>query len=383
MEKKKMDWRVVKYFLLAAVLVLGIRYFDVLLEGAGRLWGFAAPLVMGGVIAYVLNLIMCRLERFYFPKSKNKAVIRSRRPVCIVLSIVLIAAVIFLVFRLVIPELVSAIGIIGAGIPALFSQATAWVQENAEIFPGIAQELQNLKIDWNSLGESVLTYLKTGVGGFLNSTVSIVGTVVNSVINFTIALIFAIYILSSREKLSDQIKRTLRAYSKPEWRALGKRIWQTADATFSSFIIGQVTEAVILGSLCTLGMWIFRFPYAPMIGAFIGATALIPVVGAYLGAVVGVIMILTQDPLKAALFVVFIVVLQQLEGNLIYPKVVGSSIGLPGIWVLAAVTVGGGFLGIPGMLLGVPLAATLYKLLRDNVNSRNSSDSRNGANAKK
>lgn len=383
MEKKKMDWRVVKYFLLAAVLVLGIRYFDVLLEGAGRLWGIAAPLVMGGVIAYVLNLIMCRLERFYFPKSKNKAVIHSRRPVCIVLSIVLIAAVIFLVFRLVIPELVSAIGIIGAGIPALFSQATAWVQENAEIFPGIAQELQNLKIDWNSLGESVLTYLKTGVGGFLNSTVSIVGTVVNSVINFTIALIFAIYILSSREKLSDQIKRTLRAYSKPEWRALGKRIWQTADATFSSFIIGQVTEAVILGSLCTLGMWIFRFPYAPMIGAFIGATALIPVVGAYLGAVVGVIMILTQDPLKAALFVVFIVVLQQLEGNLIYPKVVGSSIGLPGIWVLAAVTVGGGFLGIPGMLLGVPLAATLYKLLRDNVNSRNSPDSRNGANAKK
>lgn len=145
----------------------------------------------------------------------------------------------------------------------------------------------------------------------------------------------------------------------------------TADQTFSSFIIGQVTEAVILGTLCTVGMLIFRFPYAPMIGAFIGATALIPIVGAYLGAAVGVIMIMTQDPLKAVLFVVFIVVLQQLEGNLIYPKVVGSSIGLPGIWVLAAVTVGGGLMGISGMLLGVPTAATVYKLLAMNVNERN------------
>lgn len=370
MEKKKMDLRMVKYFLLATVLILGIRYFDVLLGGAGRLWSIAAPLAMGGIIAYVLNLIMCRLERLYFPKTKSKAVIKSRRPVCIVLSIVLIGAVIFLVFRLVIPELVSAIGIIGSGIPVLFSQATAWAEENAEIFPGIAQELQDMKIDWNAIGENVLNYLKAGVGGFLNSTVSIVGSVVSSVINFTISLIFAIYILSSKEKLAEQVGRMLRAYVKPAWRTLGKRILGMANETFSSFIIGQVTEAVILGTLCTVGMLIFRFPYAPMIGAFIGATALIPVVGAYLGAVVGVIMILTQDPLKAVLFVVFIVVLQQLEGNLIYPKVVGSSIGLPGIWVLAAVTVGGGFLGISGMLLGVPLAATVYKLLRDDVNGR-------------
>lgn len=366
-----MDLRIVKYLLVAALLILVIRYFDVLLGGAGNLWGIVTPLAMGCIIAYVLNIIMKVLEKFYFPKSCSRFVRRSRRPVCIVLSIILIAAVIFLVFRLVIPELVKAIGVIGTGIPVLFEQATDWLAVNADVFPGIAEQLENLKIDWNSLGDNALNYLKAGVGGFLNSTVTIVTSVVAGIVNFVIALIFAIYILSSKEKLANQAKRIVRAYAKPEWIVRGKRILVTADQTFSSFIIGQVTEAVILGLLCTIGMLIFRFPYAPMIGAFIGATALIPIVGAYLGAAVGVIMIMTQDPLKAVLFIVFIVVLQQLEGNLIYPKVVGSSIGLPGIWVLAAVTVGGGLLGIPGMLIGVPAAATIYKLMAYHVNERN------------
>lgn len=371
MEKKKMDIRIVKYLLVATLLILCIRYFDVLIGGAGKLWSIAGPLALGCVIAYVLNIIMRVLEKICFPKAKNKFAARSRRPVCIVLSMVLIVAVIFLVFRLVIPELVSAFGIIGAGIPVLFEQATDWLAGNAETFPGIAQKLQELQIDWNSVGDNVLNYLKAGVGGLLNSTVSIVIGVVSSVVNFVIALIFAIYILSNKEKLADQIRRIVRAYVKPEWIPTGKRIVATADETFSSFIIGQVTEAVILGTLCTIGMLLCRFPYAPMIGAFVGATALIPIVGAYLGAAVGVIMIMTQDPFRAVLFVVFIIVLQQLEGNLIYPKVVGSSIGLPGIWVLAAVTVGGGLLGVPGMLLGVPAAATVYKLLAYDVNARN------------
>ena len=168
--------------------------------------------------------------------------------------------------------------------------------------------------------------------------------------------------------------RDRRAYVKEDTIIRLRNIYRTADETFSSFIIGQCTEAVILGTLCTVGMLLLRFPYAPMIGAFIGATALIPIVGAYLGAAVGAFMILTVDPLKALLFIIFIVVLQQLEGNLIYPKVVGSSIGLPGIWVLAAVTVGGGLGGIGGMLLGVPVAATVYKLIRNDVNRRNQSE---------
>lgn len=374
MEKRKMDPRIVKYFLLAAVLVLGIRYFNVLLGGAGDLWSIASPLIAGCAVAYVLNIVMRKLEKLYFPNSGSRLAKRTRRPVCIVLSLVLIAAVIYLILRLVVPELIKAFAIIGQSIPVAFREVVDWLAENLDEFPQTGQmleNLQNLNVDWNSLWDSVINYLKAGIGGFLNSTVTLVGSLVGAVVNSVIALIFAIYILASKEKLADQLKRTVRAFVRPCWIERCKRILVTADRTFSSFIVGQVTEAVVLGSLCTAGMLIFRFPYAPMIGAFIGATALIPIVGAYLGAAVGAFMILTQDPLKALLFLIFIIILQQLEGNLIYPKVVGSSIGLPGMWVLAAVTIGGGVLGIPGMLLGVPSAATLYKLLGYGVNRRN------------
>lgn len=370
MDRRKMDLRVVKYFLLATGLILGIRYFDVLLGGAGNLWGIAAPLIAGCVMAYVLNLPMRWFEKRYFPNSKKRIVNKTRRPVCIVLSILAVALIAYMILRVVVPELVNAVILIGQSVPPLVEGIMDWLVKNMEGFPQTAEELENLQIDWNALGDTVWQYLKSGLSGVLNSTVSIVSGVIGGTIHFVISLIFSIYLLSSKEKLGRQAKALVRAYVKPELIERGRRIVRTADQTFSSFIVGQVTEAVILGTLCTLGMWLFRFPYAPMIGAFIGATALIPVVGAYLGGAVGVIMILTQDPVKAILFVVFLVVLQQLEGNLIYPKVVGSSIGLPGMWVLTAVTLGGGILGVSGMLIGVPVAATFYKLLGDDVRRR-------------
>lgn len=383
MDRRKMDIRVVKYFLLATGLILGIRYFDVLLGGAGNLWGIAAPLIAGCVMAYVLNLPMRWFEKKYFPNSGKAIVKKTRRPVCIVLSILAVALIAYAILRVVVPELVNAVVLIGQAVPALVEDSMDWLAQNLEGFPKTAEELGNLQIDWNALGDTVWQYLKSGLSGVLNSTVSIVSSVVGGTIHFVISLIFSVYLLSSKEKLGRQAKALVHAYVKPEWIARGKKIVKTADQTFSSFIVGQVTEAVILGSLCTLGMWIFRFPYAPMIGAFIGATALIPVVGAYLGGAVGVIMIMTQDPLKAVLFVVFLVVLQQLEGNLIYPKVVGSSIGLPGMWVLTAVTLGGGLLGVSGMLIGVPVAATLYKLLRDDVKMRTGTLPESGGAAQK
>lgn len=370
MDRQKMDLKVVKYFLLATGLILGIRYFDVLLGGAGNLWGIAAPLIAGCVMAYVLNLPMRWFEKRYFPNSKKRIVNKTRRPVCIVLSILAVALIAYMILRVVVPELVNAVILIGQSVPPLVEGIVDWLVKNMEGFPQTAEELENLQIDWNALGDTVWQYLKSGLSGVLNSTVSIVSGVIGGTIHFVISLIFSIYLLSSKEKLGRQAKALVRAYVKPELIERGRRIVRTADQTFSSFIVGQVTEAVILGTLCTLGMWLFRFPYAPMIGAFIGATALIPVVGAYLGGAVGVIMILTQDPVKAILFVVFLVVLQQLEGNLIYPKVVGSSIGLPGMWVLTAVTLGGGILGVSGMLIGVPVSATFYKLLGDDVRRR-------------
>ncbi len=367
MQKRRADRAVLIYICLAAVLILGIRYFEEVVGWISRLWNVMFPLIMGLAIAYVLNIILVRVERFYFPGSKNRFINASRRGVGIVVSILLILGIFALVGGLVIPELIKAFGLIGRNVPVFMEDVAVWLEENSRV--DAMKYLEGL--DWDDLAQKAIAAARSGLGSVLGSTISVVGSVVGSVINFFIGLIFGIYILSGKEKLASQLRRILSAYVGGETVEKLRTVYHTADETFSSFIIGQCTEAVILGTLCTVGMLLLRFPYAPMIGAFIGATALIPIVGAYLGAAVGAFMILTVDPIKAVLFVLFIVVLQQLEGNLVYPKVVGSSIGLPGIWVLAAVTVGGGLMGIGGMLLGVPVAATAYKLLGKDVNRRN------------
>lgn len=370
MKQGNVDKRIVKYLLLAAVLVLAITKFNVLLEFVSKLWGIVFPLVLGGIMAYILNIVMRRLEKWYFPKSQNKLIQKTKRMVCIFLSFFLIVLIIFLVFRLVIPELINTITMIGHWIPIELAKLQEFLAEHSDQIPELEKWINSLSFDWEATAQKLLSYLTSGVGGILGSTLSLVGTISIGVTNFVIGLIFAIYILANKEKLKRQLMKIARAYCKPALveKALG--VLKVANETFSSFIVGQCTEAVILGTLCVIGMKICQFPYAPMIGAFVGATALIPVVGAYLGGAVGFLMILTVSPLKAVLFVVFLVILQQLEGNIIYPRVVGSSIGLPGMWVLAAVTIGGGLAGVGGMLLGVPLTATIYKLLRSDVNKR-------------
>jgi len=368
--KGKMDKRIIKYFLVAAVLVLAVTRFDKLLGFAGRLWGIVIPLIMGAVMAYVLNLIMKVVEKWYFPKSKSKLVKATRRIVCIFLSIFLILLIGFLIFRLVIPELVDTISMIWRWVPVGLERLQDILANYSDQIPELEKWINSLEFDWNEIGKNMFRYFTSGVSDIVGSTISVVGTIGMGVTNFVIGLIFAIYILANKETLGRQLGKVAAAYCRPVLLNKIKSVIKVANETFSSFIVGQCTEAVILGSLCILGMLIFRFPYAPMVGTFVGATALIPVVGAYLGAVVGFIMILTVSPIKAVLFIVFIIALQQLEGNLIYPKVVGSSIGLPGMWVLAAVTVGGGISGIGGMLIGVPLTATVYKLIRSDVNKR-------------
>lgn len=371
MHEKKFNIRgAVKYLLLISAFVLGILYFRQVLYFLERLWGILFPLVLGAGIAYILNLIVRWLEKFYFPRAKKKFFLLTRRPVCIVLSLALILGILVLIVTMIVPELVGALGIIGQGIAIAFEEVRAWVLERADLFPSIAEYLENLQIDWPGTIQSIADFAIGGVGDILSYTMTFVGALVGGIINLVIAVIFAIYILANKEMLCNGTNKLLEVYGKPKTAQRVKRIGHTANQTFSSFIVGQCTEAVILGGLCTLGMWIFRFPYAPMIGAFIGVTALIPIVGAYLGAGVGGLMILTVDPNKVLWFVLFIIILQQIEGNLIYPRVVGSSIGLPGMWVLAAVTVGGGLGGIFGMLIGVPIAATAYKLLRSDVETR-------------
>lgn len=349
------------------VLFLCYTYRKTAAAFLAKLLSAATPLFIGLAIAYVLNILMSFYERHYFTSHAEKKVIQqSRRPVCMVASFLTLCLIFLLVIRLVIPELVSCVQLLVAEIPPAIEKllASGWIQE---LFPeNFLDKYEN--VDWAGLMEKALQLLRSGIGSATGAVVNAVSSAVSAVVTAFISIIFAIYMMSGRDDLQRQAKKLMKRYLPEKWE---KRIghWLSVlNDCFHRYIVGQCTEAVILGGLCIVGMLICQFPYAAMIGTLIGFTALIPVAGAYIGAGVGAIMILTQSPLKAVLFLVFIVVLQQLEGNLIYPKVVGKSIGLPAIWVLAAVTIGGSLMGILGMLLGVPLAAALYRLIREDVN---------------
>jgi predicted PurR-regulated permease PerM len=307
----------------------------------------------------------------HWPRRAPARLLALRRPLCILLSLLTLAGVLALVVGLVLPELVACVRLLAAELPGALAAGLAWVKNSGLLTSAAYAELfASLEtINWAEAGQKFFRLLLEGVGGAAQAAVSTVSSVISVAATLLIGLIFAIYLLAGKEKLRNQFLRLFRRYLKPSWNSKLLYLLSTLDDCFRKFIVGQCTEAVILGALCMAGMAVFRFPYAVMVGTLVGFTALIPVAGAYIGAFVGAFMILTADPIKAAAFLVFIVVLQQLEGNLIYPKVVGSSIGLPGVWVLATVTVGGGLMGIPGMLLGVPLAAAVYRLISREVNT--------------
>ena len=346
-------------------LYLCIFYWESLSKLLGTLIGALSPLILGLVIAYVLNILMSVYERHYFPKSRKAWVKNSRRVVCLLAAILTLIAIVTLVVDLVVPELISCVKLLLSSVEPAVEKLldSQWI---AELLP--ADLLQKLNaIDWGDWIQKAVKVVGAGLGSAAGAVFATVSSVISSVVNVFLAVIFALYLLLSRDTLQQQGRRLLACYLP---HAVNQKLlhWlQVFNDCFHRYIVGQCLEAVILGLLCMVGMTVFRFPYAMMIGTLIGFTALIPIAGAYIGAAVGAIMILTVSPLKALLFLLFIVVLQQLEGNLIYPKVVGSSIGLPALWVLAAVTVGGGLMGILGMLLGVPIAAALYRLLREDV----------------
>ena len=338
------------------LIVLFLKYSDSVMGTLADLTGIIKPLAIGCAIAYILNILVTRIERLPFFREPGAPLYRVRRPISILCSIGLIIAAIALIILLVIPQLADAIGVLVKEIPSAVSQFIAWLSAHDQ--------------DWPHLLQQAAARITSGLSDIFSSTMYILSSIGSLIINFVVAVIFSIYILAGRERLFHQFQTLAKTYLQEKWYHRLDVVISTAHDTFTRFIIGQCTEAVILGALCTVGMSIFRFPYASMIGTLIGATALLPVVGAYLGAFVGAFMISTVNPIQALGFLVFIVVLQQLEGNLIYPRVVGSSVGLPGIWVLAAVTIGGGLNGVVGMLLAVPITATVYKLLQRDVRRR-------------
>lgn len=366
----KLEWKTCfKVGLSIFLLYLAIHYWGSVSGVLGTLLSAAVPIFIGLAIAYILNILMSFYERHTFARMKKRKVNPTlARAVCMVAALLTALGIIALVIGLVIPELMQCIRFLIAEIPPLVNRILQqpWV---AELVPAdIVSTISNL--DLQKYLSDFIGILTSGIGGAVATIFTAVSSVFSTVVHIFLSLIFAIYLLLSRDKLMDQGSRLLKHYLRPRWYERIGHWLHVFNVSFRRYIVGQCTEAVILGVLCIIGMLIFRFPYAAMIGTLIGFTALIPIAGAYIGAVVGAVMILTVSPIKALLFIVFLVVLQQLEGNLIYPKVVGKSLGLPAIWVLAAVTTGGGLLGILGMLLGVPITAALYRLVREDLHRR-------------
>lgn len=362
----KLSWRAcLRVGLTAFGLFLCVHYWPWLSAVLLLALRAAKPLLFGCAAAFILNIPMRVYERYYFPNSQRAAVQKSRRPVCLCLAFLSVVAVLVVLLWMVVPELVACIRLLVSRLPAALDQVVDAMTRITWISPELIAYLDTL--NWQQLIEQFASMVWSGFGNVANMAASFVTSVMTGTINALMVLIFAVYVLLSKERLGRQVKALGKRYLKRDWWGALRHVTAVVQDSFHDYIVGQCTEAVILGCLCAAGMVIFRFPYAAVVGATVGFTALIPVAGAYIGGAVGFLLILTVSPVQALLFVLYLVILQQLEGNIIYPKVVGTSLGLPGIWVLSAVIIGGGVMGIPGMLLGVPLASAAYRLIQEDV----------------
>ncbi len=342
--------------------------------------GAVSFFLIGLSFAFIMNTPMRNIETRLFPpldKRLGKKWHAARRMASVALSALLIAGLLIAVVFMVIPELGRTFGVIGEQLPVFIDDATAWIQGIAQSSGRSLESMNMPQFDWVKIGDTVLGWLGTGGSNIVSNTVTVATSFASSVLNVVIGFVLALYILYQKERLSSQANRVLHAYL-PERRVNRLvEIGRLATQIFGNFITGQFLEAVILGMLCFLGMTILRFPFAPMVAVLVGVTAFIPIFGALIGALVGIFLILVnQGALQAFWFLIFFFALQQIEGNLIYPHVVGKRVALPGLWVLTAVTLGGNIAGVLGMLVSVPLCSLLYALLREAVARRNEAKER-------
>ncbi|WP_165248564.1 AI-2E family transporter [Adlercreutzia sp. ZJ141] len=331
----------------------------------GNVWDACLPFIVGLAVAYVLNLLMVKWEKIYFPNSSSKVVERTRRPVCLLLSVAVVISIISIVSYFAASELTTAILAIGEGLTAVVDIIEKYVGENSHLYALISGE--------PDVWSEYLRKIVDGLGGADNITSSItkVGSGLLSVtVNTIVAFVFSLYILIDKERALDAIRSFGKTILPNKTYASVSHTLSVANGCFGRFVYGQCIEACILGTLCAIGLTIFDFPFAAPIGLIVGATSIIPIVGAWVGGAVGAFMILSVSPQQAIMFLVFLVVLQQLESNLIYPKVVGTSVGVPGILVLMSVFIGGGLFGVAGILLAVPMVSTVLTLLADKRSSK-------------
>ncbi|MBR2718463.1 MAG: AI-2E family transporter [Clostridia bacterium] len=358
------------------LLFLAIHYWDSAIGLVGLILAAASPLVFGGVLAFIVNILMSFFERNLKKLFRLKKEQKWLRPVSMVLAFIAVVLVLVLIVRMIVPELTRCIEVLISAVPNALRAIARWAEETFNVSGLVNQVMTDFQANQEKLQETLskgLNVVLYGAGSVMSVAVSAASTVVSSVVTLFLGVVFAIHLLTGKERLGAQMKKLMRHFLPENINARAHHVLHVLNDSFHSYIVCQVTEACILGGLCAIGMMILRLDYALMIGCLIGVTALIPIAGAYIGGGVGAIMLFSVDPTKALIFLVFLVVLQQIEGNVIYPRVAGSSLGLPGIWVLAAITIGGGLLGITGMLIGVPLTTAFYRLLKEHISKAEAS----------
>lgn len=350
-----------------ALVIFALVNFSKILAFLGKIISIFSPFLLGIILAFVLNVLNNFIEKKIFGKIKpSKIWNKIKRPLCITLSLILVFLTIFFVMNLLIPQLKNSASLFTDTLPA-YKEDIIGILNKFDVDESTVNKVGEYL---DNFGKVITDYIKGNSKDVITVTTEVATSVVNIISKGIITLVFAIYMIAQKETLSRQINKVMKAYLKPKTINKINTVGTLANKTFSNFVTGQCLEALIFGSLVFVGMLIFRFPYASTIGVLLGFTALIPIFGAFIGTAIGFILIMMVSPVKAILFVVFIIVLQQIEGNLIYPRVVGKSIGLPGMWVLLSVTVGGSIGGILGMLIATPLCSLLYALFTKMVNDR-------------
>lgn len=371
MELNQENIRKIKEIILfTAVIIVCLWKYETVLDILFFVLNILTPFILGGAIAFVLNVPMNFVQRHLFDEErikKSKVLQKMARPVSMILVLIAVFGIVAIIMFILFPQLGETFANLGRSIQAFIPQIQEWASRLFNDNKEIMDMVNNLEFDWNKIMDTGINFFKNGAGSVVNSTITAAKSIVSGLTTFFIAFVFAIYILLQKEKLGVQAKKVLFAFVRRGRAEATVEVLSLTYNTFSSFLTGQCVEAVILGSMFAVSMTILKLPYALLVGVLIAFTALIPIFGAFVGCGVGAFLIFMVDPMKALIFVVLFLVLQQIEGNLIYPHVVGNSVGLPSIWVLAAVSIGGSLMGVVGMLIFIPIVSVVYALFREIV----------------
>lgn len=369
---KKTVRTIVGLIVLTLLLAAGLQKIEWVWGAFNFVIGLVFPFILGACLAFLLNIPMSVIERHLFSEKRVKGpkMRKLARPLSLVLALLLVLMIIVIVIFIIVPAIADTVVTLTNSVPGFIDQVQKWSAGLAGSYPDIAKQITNLSIDWGKFGAEIIDFLQKGVTSFVGSTFNVASSIASGVVNFSLGFIFALYVLLQKEKLGTQFRKLFYAYLPEKVTDKLLEVCYLSNSTFSSFVTGQCTEAVILGTMFVVVMLICRLPYALMIGVLIGFLSLIPIFGAFIGCFVGAFLILMVNPMQALWFIIIFLIIQQIEGNLIYPHVVGGSVGLPSIWVLVAVTIGGGAMGITGMIITIPLCSVCYTLLREATGKR-------------